>query len=222
MRHGNPQPRPDIRAIFSRPRAVDARATDQAYAALFANYIFPTCQYGAYWHLGLQHAFESTANDPNPPKWILTVDSDSVFTDANLSGLISTADEYGERGLTCLAALQPKRETGEALCSLNDFSAITYPRDVDCAHFGLTLFKVEALRHVSRPFFFPLVDQERPDLAVWERWKRAGHRICVDDRCRIGHLNEKIGYYDKDYNYVELTFPEWRALEAKSDAVCRS
>ena len=188
--------------------------------ALKALKISLTTSQGVFWGQCMQRMFEKAVADG--VDWILSVDSDSLFTATQLSLLLDTLASNPH--IDALAALQCKRgamdplfTTGEA-CGPRSMEVTGSPIKVLTAHFGLTLFRVDALKEVEKPWFKsqPCKDgtwgDERmdDDIWFWHQWRKAGKTIYVAPKVSIGHLEETVVMFNEQMQPEHMYVGQWR------------
>lgn len=180
--------------------------------------------YGAFWHQTMSNLLQDCIDDGLD--WVMTLDYDSMFTAEHVDRLIG---QFGQRSdIDALAALQCKRGTEET--PLMSAAGQTHleingnPVRADTAHFGLTLFRLDALRKMPMPWFSSVPDQEGSyrtrqrtdaDIDFWHKWKKAGNTLYVDPMCAIGHLQPMVATYDERFNVRHLHVNDWRAANRR-------
>jgi hypothetical protein len=105
--------------------------------------------FGAWWDHGVSNAFEDLLERGNVD-WILAIDYDSMFTAQDVSNLLK---RFGENPhIDALAAIQPRRGSEETpIMSIGQNTEVEFTDEAvqcDTAHFGLTLFRVDALKNL--------------------------------------------------------------------------
>lgn len=176
--------------------------------------------YGAYWHQGMSNLMEDCLDDG--VDWILTLDYDTMADLIDLDRLLGRFGQSPE--IDALAALQCKRGTEDAplmtMTGIEEIEITGQAVKADTAHFGMTLFRTEALRRMPMPWFdgrpdangsYRSLKRVDPDIAFWHNWKKAGNSLYVDPMVTIGHLQPMVAEYDDNFKvrYVHVT--EWRA-----------
>jgi hypothetical protein len=86
--------------------------------------------------------------------------------------------------------------------SMEEFARNLTP--VLTGHFGLTLFRVSALKEMPRPWFMPEPNAEKrwgenrvdADMAFWKAWHIGKKTLCVANRVIVGHIQELITWPD--------------------------
>lgn len=178
--------------------------------------------YGAFWHQSMQCLLEAAI--VNGMDWVLTLDYDSMFTAKHLDRLIG---QFGQNPqIDALAALQCKRGTEESPLMTRkgqtEVQVTGEPIQVDTAHFGLTLFRTEALKRMPKPWFvgIPAPDgsygdgRTDADIYFWHKWKEAGNTAFVDPLCSIGHIQPRVVYFDDQFQPEHCDVFQWRKREA--------
>lgn len=175
--------------------------------------------YGAYWHHTMSNLMEDCVNDELD--WILTLDYDTLTDAIDLDRLIGT---FGANShMDALAALQCKRGTDESpLLSVPEVSEIEItgePIKAFTAHFGMTLFRVEALKRFPMPWFpdkpdpkgsYKTAQRTDADIAFWHGWRDAGNSLYVEPNVIIGHLQPMVAVFDEHMRVKHQHFVDWR------------
>jgi hypothetical protein len=158
--------------------------------------------YGAWWDHGVSNAFEDLIDRGNVD-WILAIDYDSMFTAQDVSNLIN---RFGQNShMDALAAIQPRRGSEETpIMTIGQNTVFEFTDEAvkcDTAHFGLTLFRVDALAKMPKPWFLHTPDPNGsyrsksrldPDMYFWRKWADTGNTLYVDPHVRIGHLQPMV------------------------------
>ena|GEM_PF-835772 len=171
-------------------------------------------QQGAFWGQCLTEAMLLFMDEPGY-KYILTVDYDSIFTADDVLNLYRYMASPGGEGIDALTSVQVRRENDNVLLTMAD--ADGKPRDrvgmdemqqdvvrVRTAHFGLTLFRVDALRRLPHPWFLDVPDEDGKwgtgkldcDIAFWQKWQSAGNSLYLAPRVAVGHLEQVVSWPD--------------------------
>lgn len=177
--------------------------------------------YGAYWHQTMSNLLEDCIDDGLD--WVLTLDYDSMFDAIDLDRLIR---RFGQNPhIDALAAMQCKRGTDAVPLLTTGERVLEIARDnpepikVNTAHFGMTLFRLDALKQVPRPWFVGRPDENGsyrslgridPDIAFWHGWTQAGKTIYVDPACSIGHLQPLVAIFDDEMKVQHVHVTDWR------------
>lgn len=184
-----------------------------------------TTSQGVFWGQCMQRMFEKAVADGID--WILSIDSDSLFTAAQLSLLMDTLASNPH--IDALAALQCRRGSPYPLLTTGSnvedqiVEVSNQPVKVTTAHFGLTLIRVDALREVPKPWFCakPCDDgtwgDERmdDDIWFWHQWRLAGKSIYVAPSVSIGHLEETVVQFNEKMEPEHMYVHQWRETNTK-------
>ncbi len=180
--------------------------------------------FGAYWHQLMSNMLEDCVDEGID--WILTLDYDSIFSAEQLDKLIGL---FGARSdIDALSVLQCKRGIDEVpLLTTSGKSEVEIagePLKVDTAHFGMTLFRTEALRRMPKPWFVSVPDERGSyrsigrvdaDIFFWHKWREVGNTAYVDPYNAIGHLQPMVAVYDEQLKPKHVHVTEWRKANAK-------
>lgn len=209
-------------AYCTHPRYEAVAARNEIEAALKPLKIDFTCTQGVFWGQCMQRMFQDAAN--KNLDWILSIDSDSIFTTENVRHLMDVMYRHPE--IDALAALQCRRGTPYPLLTTgkgeeNEQKEIDgSPFKVTTAHFGLTLLRVDKLKQVEKPWFCPEPDANGDwgddrlddDIWFWHQWRKAGLNIYVAPTCSIGHLEEMVAVFDEHLKPKHIYMSDWRRL----------
>jgi hypothetical protein len=205
-----------ICAILSRPRYGTSTFWDCASEALAPWHIPIQSFYGVFWGQCMQKAMED--NIAAGVDWILTLDYDSMFTSRHLSQLIDCLGQNPQ--IDAVSPLQVRRGRPLPLMVRSDGTATMTggPIQAATAHFGLTLFRVEAIKKMAKPWFWskPAPDNGwgegrlDDDIYFWHQWREAGNSLFVHTGVRIGHIEEMVSEYDENYQQRHVYLTGWR------------
>ena len=204
-----------VRAVSSIPRL----GFNTQYAAI-ANALMPlgipySMRQGSIWHLELCKCIEDQLVDP-ACKYILTLDYDSVFEPADVYWLYRLMQAYPT--IDALVPVQSKRcspgalfnkktEAGEYQKSISMSEFGGQVTRIFSGHFGLTMFRADALRSLPRPWMVGqphkqtgkweddedwTVSKIDPDIDFWHNWEKAKKTVYLANHVRIGHIEEVI------------------------------
>jgi hypothetical protein len=209
-----------VGAYLTLPRyeAVAARTIIQE--ALKPHKIDLTTTQGVFWGQCMQRMFQD-AVDKNID-WILSLDSDSLFTSKHVSQLFELMAANPQ--IDAMAALQCRRGGKYPLLTTGTGIQDEHvqidgrPIRVTTAHFGLTLIRVASLKQVSKPWFKAETDSEGnwsddrldDDIWFWHQWRGAGKNIYVVPSVSIGHLEETVAMFDAEMQAKHIYVHEWR------------
>jgi len=157
---------------------------------------------GVYWEQGMENLLEKTIEKGY--KYGLAIDYDTFYTMYHIIDLYNIMEAHPEVGI--LAPLQPRRGNKYPMSGLfqdpegNNVVVSKGPftdriKDVDTAHFGLTMVRVSELAKLKKPWFeskpSPKGDWHRghkdADVNFWIKCKKAGIKAALAE-VWIGHL----------------------------------
>lgn len=207
-------------AYLTLPRYEAVVARSQIESALRPLGINLVTSQGVFWGQCMQRMFQSAVD--KGLDWILSIDSDSLFTTQHISKLMDVFASNPH--IDALAALQCRRgcpfplmttgrhEEGDVIETNGE------PIKVATAHFGLTLIRVDALKQVQKPWFWAKPEENGDwedgrmddDIFFWHQWRLAGKNIYVTPSVSIGHLEETVAAFDKDMKPVHMYVRDWR------------
>lgn len=165
---------------------------------------------GAYWHQVLSEMLEDRIAEADC-RYVITLDYDTVATYTEIMALYRLMEAYPTAD--AVTAMQMKRNSGSVLFRLaleppvdgNKTLIPSYQLErnllpVEAAHFGLTIFRADALRSHPRPWMAPIPREDGrwtegkvdADIEFWRRWRAAGRSLYLAPRVIIGHLEEVI------------------------------
>lgn len=211
-----------VEAVMSVPRL---GFMDNFYTwaqALMPLGIRPTKVTGAFWGQCLQRVCEQFVNEA---EYILTIDYDTFFTQADVEHLMALAMTFQCDALT---GLQTKREDGRPMLTMLGMlddppkeGSSSVPREwfsepvqqVDTAHFGCTLISTSALKRTPKPWFLGVPNDDGEwgdgrtddDIFFWKQFRKAGNRLYVSPRVVLGH-----GEYMVTWPGANLTSPVYQ------------
>lgn len=176
--------------------------------------ILPISTEGVYWTQAITDCIQFALG--NNPKYVLTLDYDTIFTPEDVLNLYQVMEARPE--IAALAPLQSRRSSqvplltlgrmrdpnGNAQIPLEELEQDTLR--VLTAHFGCTLIRAEALRKMQKPWFLGVPDGEGEwglerldadgnkiegrkdaDIYFWHQLKAAGLEAHVCNRVVVGH-----------------------------------
>ena len=172
-------------------------------------------QQGAFWGQCLTEAMLQFMEDPKY-RYILTVDYDSIFTADDVLNLYRIMASPAGAEIDALTTVQVRRENDSVLLTMQDADGkprgeVTYEEmqqeavRVRTAHFGLTLFRVDALLRLPHPWFLDVPDAEGKwgpgkidcDVSMWISWQATGNSLYLAPRVAIGHLEQVVSWPDR-------------------------
>ena len=215
----NPRvPMRDIHAVMSLPRIAwtdTMAATHLACAKLGIDFLKST---GVFWGQCLQRIMETVVAQPER-KYVLTIDFDSIFDEEDIIRLWQVMESRPD--IDALFPLQIGRDRDSVLLTMvgdngqrlkaidsREFHADAVP--CETGHMGLTLFRVEALKRMAKPWFLPIPDENGEwganrtddDIYFWRKWNAAGNKVAVCPRVRIGHLQLVVTWPGEDLRVI--------------------
>lgn len=185
---------------------------------------------GAYWHQVVSEMLEDRIADP-ACRYVLTLDYDTVATYEDVMALYRLMEAMP--GADCIAPLQMKRASRDVLFRLlsedgvarqghgvTQIPSYQLQRNllpVEAAHFGLTIFRADALRAHPRPWMVPTPREDGrwtdgkvdADIDFWRRWRAAGRSLYLAPRVVVGHLEELITWPGRDLRPVQQTVSDY-------------
>lgn len=165
---------------------------------------------GAFWEQCLQNLFlDAIAEDY---EFAFTVDYDSTFTMRHFRTLLQYIVQ--NPGVDAVAPFQPmrgKRDT--VLCATDDMAdngaasvALDKPIEAKFAHFGLTFFRLSAIKALPLPWLHSQPGRTGlwdyadgaidADAYFWAKFKKEGRSVHVLPWVRIGHIETMISEFD--------------------------
>lgn len=211
-------PMRDIHAVMSMPRVSwtdTMAATHLACAKLGIDFVKST---GVFWGQCLQRIMESVVAQPER-KYVLTIDFDSIFDEEDIIRLWQVMETRPD--VDAIFPLQIGRDRDSVLLTMvgEDGKRLTtidsskfHADAVKCetGHMGLTLFRVDALKRMSKPWFWSTPDERGEwgdakvddDIYFWQKWHAAGNKVAVCPRVRIGHLQLVVTWPGDDLRVI--------------------
>lgn len=211
-------PMRDIHAVMSLPRVAwtdTMAATHLACAKLGIDFLKST---GVFWGQCLQRIMETVVSQPER-KYVLTIDFDSIFDEEDIVRLWQVMETRPD--IDALFPLQIGRDRDSVLLTmvgkdgkrLSSIDSREFHADaVQCetGHMGLTLFRVDALKRMAKPWFLPIPDENGEwgpnkvddDIYFWRKWNAAGNKVAVCPRVRIGHLQLVVTWPGEDLRVI--------------------
>lgn len=213
-----------VHAVMSQPRLTFSANATCLVTLVHQLGIGYTASSGAFWGQCLERVMLSVIESPNPPKYLLTVDFDTVFQPDDVKKLYRLAEKHN---LDAICPVQIKREANHPLvCVIRDGKPVSITAEdaakdlleVTSAHFGLTLIRVESLRKLKHPWFLGHPDGEGrwgeartgpdgeyikgrtdDDIHFWQEWAKAGNKIHQGNKVKVGHLQQVITWPDRQW-----------------------
>ena len=212
-------------AYLTLPRYEAVASRSLIEQALRALKIELTTSQGVFWGQCMQRMFDKAVADGID--WILSLDSDSLFTAEQLSLLMDTLASNPQ--IDALAALQCRRGSPYPLLTTgtgvdNQIVEVrNQPIKVTTAHFGLTLIRVDSLKKTPKPWFFAQPSEDGDwddsrlddDIWFWHQWRLAGNTLYVAPSVSIGHLEETVVQFNDRMEPEHMYVHQWREQNVK-------
>ena len=187
---------------------------------------------GAFWNQSFERCFD-VAIKADKPDAVLTLDYDSIFTQADVETLIRLMNTHSDADAIC--ALQTNRHTKMALFTHRgqdgkyEARLEVDPRDdllpIATGHFGLTLIRTSALARMKHPWFIGQPAEDGTwtpnkcvddDITFWQQFEKLGMKAFVAVHVVIGHADDLVLWpdpqlgciYQKMVDYFEKGKPE--------------
>ena len=168
---------------------------------------------GVFWGKKLTEGIKGIL-EKDAPEWILTLDYDTVFTNAQLEALIDLAARHPEAD--AIAPIQASRHHSHPMLTVptedGTKNRAAIPREAldgelletRTAHFGCTLLRVEKLLAMPKPWFKGEPDAEGEwgdgsideDIWFWHQWRNAGFKLYTACRVPVGHVDIAVRWPD--------------------------
>lgn len=197
------QVRKDIKAVLSSNRLMFADTVVSVFSALVPLGVELEINTGVFWGQALTSMLEKHVDDGT--KYLLTLDFDTLFTQADVLQLYRLMETYPE--IDALCTVQMRREGNTPLMTIASRAGTNIQtidsRKMDAevmrinsAHFGLTMIRAESLNKAKKPWFHHQPDERGEwgpehmdeDVYFWHNWKHSGLTLYQANRVAIGHL----------------------------------
>lgn len=183
---------------------------------------------GAFWSHSLSDVMQDAIG--RGAQYILTVDYDTIFTLDDVKTLCNLMLDHPEVDAVC--GLQMKRNCDKVLLAVDEppqpgeqvvrVDVERFEQDLmrlGSGHFGLTLFRVSALRKLSKPWFLECPDEHGewgpkktdPDIYFWREWQKAGLTLFQANRVVLGHLQLLVTWPDQQMKPIHQYLPDYRS-----------
>lgn len=213
---------PKVAAVMSRPRLGFMDQFGCAMEALSPLGIPVVSRTGAYWGKCLAAGMEAAID--MGAEFVLTLDYDTLFTQRDVEDLMAYAITRPDiaafvpvqstrvKGLKNPLLFNPLRDT-KADITLRDLQQTFYP--ILTGHFGCTMFRVEALKELPKPWFQPTFKEDGShkyddDINFWLAFEKAGLAAVLTPRVVVGHLETVVMWPGKDLKVMYQRSTDWR------------
>lgn len=222
--HSRLKMRTDIYAVMTRPRFIEANGADAQERLLLKTGIRMTRTGGVFWTQGISNAIERALGENPKPKYILTIDYDSVFTPDDVSELYALMETTPEanamiplqmRRDSIYALLTPPEVDGKPTSQLDADRVKQATMPIRSGHFGLTLIRTQAFEQMDKPWFQARPNEDggwgegRVDADV-DFWLKLGG-IYSANRVIIGHAQQVITWPSPDLTPIHQCVPDYNA-----------
>ncbi len=206
----------NVGATLAAPRFGPTMHFGCHHAALTPLKIPTTIIEGCYWWQQLSEGIEEHLEAGK--EFVITMDYDSVFSTEQVIELYRLIRAYPEYDAIC--ALQSKRgaevslfaSVPEELGGKSKLTAFDIPvTHVMTGHFGLTIFRGDALREHPRPWMCPVPNEDGrwangnidADIDFWRLWAQEGRKLGLASHVAIGHMQQKITWPDQNFEQID-------------------
>lgn len=210
-----------ISALMSVPR-VGWNDAETCISRALSGFGIPTNRVtGVFWGQCMQRGFNAAIEKGT--EYVLTIDYDSMFTEKHLQQLIN--DFFGTPDADAMCALQRRRCSDAPLITKRDADGKVEidgtPIQVSTGHFGLTLFRLDAVKRMEKPWFWETPDKDGDwgdghldqDIFFWKQWQKAGNKLYMAPLVSIGHLELVVSEFDESMQPRQLHVTDWRKKE---------
>lgn len=185
---------------------------------------------GVFWGQCMQKGLEHCIADG--VDWALVMDYDTMFTEHHVDALLGAMGN--NPNIDALAPIQLRRGNPYPLLTRKGppkMETEGVPIQVDTAHFGLTLIRLDSLKKIPKPWFKGVPDKSGEwgddrideDIWFWHIWKNAGMTVFVDPTVQVGHLELMVGDFDDDLNPRHRYVNDWyKEHKPQKDRSCKS
>jgi hypothetical protein len=162
--------------------------------------------------------------------WLICLDYDSMILPVHVNRLLEILGTRPD--IDAIASLQMRRgaetplfSTGKTVAEIDGS-----PIQVNTAHFGLTVLRVECLANMPKPWLIDVPDKNGEfsgdhtdaDITFWVKWKEAGHTVFVAPDVRIGHLELLVSEFDDNYEPKHYQVGKWWNKHAQAGHCMRT
>jgi hypothetical protein len=170
---------------------------------------------GAFWGQCLTRVIELVMKDRGP-KWIMTIDYDTIFQTGDIELMMRTLAAYPE--IDALIPVQMHRTEARPLLTMApgpdgqlipEVPVTVFHRDVtrlQTGHMGCAILKAEKFSALSKPWFHSRPDadggwdegREDDDTYFWLNWWKSGNTLYQANRVTVGHAELMFKWPGKD------------------------
>lgn len=188
---------------------------------------------GVFWGQGLTKLMEVALK--NGADFIITIDYDSVFTQAHVHRLCQLMVEHND--VDIIVPVQVRRENNYSMFTMRGdngdlrtkvpYSEFSQPlTKITTGHFGLTIIRTSALRKLPKPWFLAIPDKNGEwneghvdeDIYFWHNCERSGLNVRMANEVRIGHLQNMIAWPDDQFAPVHQYVSEYNEKGQPAEA----
>lgn len=218
-----------IRAIIGMPRIGWNDSWQTIVDALHPFNIPIETHQGCFWGQNVQKAMERAVK--SEIDWLICFDYDSMIQPIHISRLMEILGQNPQ--IDAIAPLQMRRGQEAALVSKKGCLQAEMgaePIQVDTAHFGCTILRVECLRKLSKPYMIDVPDANGEfngdhvdaDIHFWKKWAEAGNTVYLAPDVKIGHLELLVSEYDDEFKPRHFHVGDWWNRHARAGHCLRS
>lgn len=227
----------DVFAVMTRPRFIEATAADCQERLLLKTGIRMLRSGGVFWDQGISRVIEKALADEPSPKYILTLDYDTIFTPNDVVELYTLMEAMPDAN--AMVPLQMRRDSIYALLTpptgqdglpagridAERLEHETMP--IRSGHFGLTLLRASAVRDLQRPWFAAQPDKQGgwndgridADVNFWLNLGRHAGGIYCANRVVVGHAQQVITWPTSELTPVHQYAPDYTTNGKPTEAL---
>jgi len=181
---------------------------------------------GVFWSQCMTRMMEIT-KDVAGTKYLLTLDYDTVFRQRDVEDLYILMEANPDA--SAISSVQMGRDRNSVLLTKKGpdgknqstiSSALLQEElmQIDTAHFGLTMIRVDAINQIPKPWFLDVPDQDGQwgenrvdaDIYFWKRFHDAGLKLFQANRVVVGHLQQVVTWPSRNYQPVFQYLPDFQ------------
>ncbi len=214
-----------IQAVMSMPRVGFTENIASLLSSLGTMGIPCDIQQGAFWGQCMERGLTNCVKEGMD--WIVAIDYDTVFKKWQLEALLELMAENPQAD--AIAPYQARREEDYCILSLEDTqgarrqtvkaSELDAPLiEASTAHFGLKVFRVEALARMKHPWFIGVPNKDGEwgegriddDIFFWQRFREAGNKLYMANQVSIGHAQLMVSWVNDEFRPVHQYLSDYR------------